>query len=114
VFVAVTAYDTDGPAPPIAIAHGPSMNIVAMEDDTMVQIHPQSAIGGGNGIPAAAQGGSWTMMLNTGPPRVYRIFGAVDGTQLTYDPPGVGPATVNLGQMHEIRSTTPFIASSVM
>ena len=178
-YVAVTAYDTDGPAPPISVAQGPSMNIVAMEDDTMVQMRPQSAISGGNGIPTAAQGGAWTVMLNKGQhaqitqfarlsgspitsdkpvgvfgghqimsidrccgdhgeqmiapvralgyeyvaaphgdrkptsePRVYRIFGAVDGTQLTYDPPGVGPATVNLGQTLEIRSTTPFIVRS--
>jgi hypothetical protein len=44
--------------------------------------------------------------------RIYRIFGAVDGTQLTYDPPGLGPATVNLGDIHEIRSATPFIVRS--
>jgi len=47
-----------------------------------------------------------------GEPRVYRIFGAVDGTQLTYEPAGVGPATVNLGQMLEIRSPTPFVVRS--
>jgi|JI10StandDraft_1071094.scaffolds.fasta_scaffold00728_5 hypothetical protein len=45
-------------------------------------------------------------------PRIYRIYGAVDGTQLTYDPPGVGPATVNLGQMIEIRTETPFVVES--
>ena len=44
--------------------------------------------------------------------RVYRIFGAVDGTQLTYDPPNVGPATIALGQFHEIRSATPFTVRS--
>ncbi len=178
-YVGVTAYDTDGPAPPIAVAQGPSMNIVAMEDDTMVQMRPQSAITGGNGIPTATQGGSWTVMLDKGQhaqitqyarlsgspitsdkpvgvfgghqimsidrccgdhgeqmiapvralgyeyvaaphgdrkptseDRVYRIFGAVDNTTLTYDPPGIGPATVNLGQMHEIRTATPFVVRS--
>jgi len=45
-------------------------------------------------------------------PRVYRIFGAVEGTQLTYDPPGVGAATVNLGEWIEIRTTTPFSVKS--
>ena len=47
-----------------------------------------------------------------GEARVYRIFGAVDGTQLTYQPAGIGPATVNLGDIHEIRSATPFVVSS--
>src|SRR5438128_11125356 len=134
------------------------MNIVAMEDDTMVQMRPMSAIAGGNGIPAGPAGQMWTMMLNKGQhaqitqfaqlsgspitsdkpigvfgghqimsidrccgdhgeqmlapvralgseyvaaphpdrkpasdPRVFRIFGAVDGTTPTYDPPGSAP-----------------------
>ncbi len=45
-------------------------------------------------------------------PRLYRIFGAVDGTQLTYDPPNIGPAVVNLGEYYEIRTPTPFVVSS--
>jgi hypothetical protein len=49
---------------------------------------------------------------NSPDPRVFRIYGAVDGTQLTYDPPGVGPATVNLGQMLEIRTSAPFVVRS--
>ena len=44
--------------------------------------------------------------------RIYRIFGAVDGTTLTYDPPNVGPATVKLGEWLEIRSATPFTVRS--
>ena len=44
--------------------------------------------------------------------RVYRIIGAVNQTTLTYDPPGAGPATVNLGQILEIRTATPFSVSS--
>src|SRR5688572_16067530 len=44
--------------------------------------------------------------------RMYRIYGAADGTTLTYDPPNVGPATVNQGQMLEIRSMTPFTVRS--
>ena len=47
-----------------------------------------------------------------GEPRIFRIFGAVDGTQLTYDPPGIGPAVINLGERYEIRSPQPFIVSS--
>ena len=47
-------------------------------------------------------------------PRIFRIFGAVDGTQLTYDPPSVaGQATVNLGDHFEIRTDgTPFTVHS--
>jgi hypothetical protein len=44
--------------------------------------------------------------------RIYRIFGAVNGTQLTYDPPNLGPATVNLGEFHEIRANEPFTVQS--
>lgn len=37
-------------------------------------------------------------------PRIFRVFGAVDGTQLTYDPPTVsGPATINATEWKEIR-----------
>lgn len=179
-YVGVTAYDTlDGSAPPIQVAQGPSMNIVAKEDNTTVTIRPMSAIAGGNGIPAAGQGTSMQMQLNkgqyaqitqmgrlTGSPissdkpigvfgghqimsvdrccgdhgeqmiapvralgyeyvaaphgdrkptseeRIYRIIGAVDNTKLTYDPPGIGPATVNLGQILEIRTASPFTVRS--
>lgn len=44
--------------------------------------------------------------------RVFRIIGAVNGTTLAYDPPGVGPATVNQGQILEIRTAEPFVVSS--
>jgi hypothetical protein len=47
-----------------------------------------------------------------GEPRIYRIFGAVDGTQLSYDPPGVGPAVVNQGEFYEVRSPAPFTVRS--
>ncbi len=177
-YVGVTAYDTDMP-PPISVPQGPSMNVVAMEDNTTVSIRPKSAISGGAGIPATGAGVPMTMTLSkgqyaqitqiaplTGSPitsdkrigvfgghqimsidrccgdhgeqmiapvralgyeyvaaphgdrkptseqRVYRIIGAVDQTDLIYDPPNVGPATVNLGQVHEIRSATPFTVRS--
>ncbi len=45
-------------------------------------------------------------------PRIYRIFGAVDGTQLTYDPPGLGPATMNQGDHAEIRTDGAFVVTS--
>jgi hypothetical protein len=176
-YVAVTAYDTE--APPIAVAQGPSLNIVAMEDNTTVQMRPKSNIIGGGGLPAGTANQPYEIKLNKGEyaqltqaaplsgspissdkpigvfgghqimsidrccgdhgeqmiapvralgfeyvaaphadrkpgteERVYRIFGAVDGTDLTYDPPGVGPATVALGQFHEIRTATPFTVRS--
>lgn len=178
-YVAVSAYDQ--PAPPIPIAMGPSYNIVAKEDATMVTIRPTSAIAGGGGLPAGNAGTPYTIMLNRGQhaqitqanpltgspiesnkpigvfgghqimsidrccgdhgeqmlapvralgseyvaaphpdrkpagspdPRVYRIIGAVDGTQLTYEPANTGPATVNLGQLHEIRTSGPFTVRS--
>ena len=45
-------------------------------------------------------------------PRVFRIYGAVDGTQLTYDPPGLGTATANLGDQIEIRTNAAFTVKS--
>ncbi|HEY3807192.1 MAG TPA: IgGFc-binding protein [Kofleriaceae bacterium] len=47
-------------------------------------------------------------------PRVFHIYGAVDGTQLTYEPANAGAATVNAGQMVEIRTTDldPFVVRS--
>jgi len=45
-------------------------------------------------------------------PRVYRIFGAVDGTQLVYDPPGLGPAMMNAGDHAEIRTDGAFTVRS--
>lgn len=47
-----------------------------------------------------------------GEPRVYRIFGAVNETHLTYDPPNAGPPTVNANAMLEIRTATPFTVRS--
>jgi len=46
--------------------------------------------------------------------RIYRIFGTVDGTQLTYDPPSAGGnmTSVGLGGYLEIRSDTPFSVRS--
>jgi hypothetical protein len=47
-------------------------------------------------------------------PRIFRIFGAVDGTALTYEPANLGAATVNLGDHIEIRvpDATPFVVRS--
>ncbi len=176
-YVAVTAYDTE--APPIPFAQGPSLNIVAMEDNTTVTMRPKSDVIGGGGLPAGTANQPWEITLNKGEyaqvtqaaplsgspitsdkpvglfgghqimsidrccgdhgeqmiapvralgheyvaaphgdrkpqseERIYRIFGAVDGTELVYDPPNVGPSTIGLGQFHEIRSATPFTVRS--
>jgi hypothetical protein len=176
-YIAVSAYDQM--APPIPIGLGPSINIVASEDNTTVTMLPKSAIVAGGGLAAGPAGPPYTFTLMkgqhaqitqanplTGSPiqadkpigvfgghqimsidrccgdhgeqmiapiralgseyvavshrdraavaemNIYRIFGAVDGTQLTYEPVGVGPATVNLGQFHEIRTANPFVVRS--
>lgn len=44
-------------------------------------------------------------------PRVYRIYGAVDGTALTYEGT-TGPATIDLGKMIELRTDAPFVVKS--
>jgi hypothetical protein len=48
----------------------------------------------------------------TSDPRVFRIYGAVDGTALVYDPPNTGPAMINQGDMIEIRTATPWTVRS--
>jgi hypothetical protein len=45
-------------------------------------------------------------------PRVFHIYGAVDGTQLTYEPPNLGAATIDQGKMIEIRTSDPFVVKS--
>ena len=181
-YVAVTAYDATSQAP-ISVPQGPSMNIVAMDDDTHITMRPKSAVAGGGGIPAGAANADLQLTLAKGQyaqitqnailsgspvtsdkpigmfgghqimsidrccgdhgeqmiapvhalgweyvasphgdrnpmgmsdPRIFRIFGTVDGTQLTYDPPSVGTnnTTVGLGGYLEIRSDTPFTVRS--
>jgi len=178
-YVAVSAMDPSGPPPPISVPQGPSHNIVAKEDGTMVTIRPKSNITAGGGLPAGTANQPYTFLLNKGQyaqitqaaplsgspitaskpvgvfgghqimsidkccgdhgeqmlapvralgsvyvaaphpdrkpggePRIYRIYGAVDGTALTYEPPNTGPAMVGLGEMHEIRSAAPFVVRS--
>ena len=176
-YVAVSAIDQ--PAPPIPIPQGPSHNIVALADGTMVTMRPKSNIAGGGGLSAGSANAPYTFRLDRGQyaqitqmaalsgspieadqpvgvfgghqimsidrccgdhgeqmlapvramgweyvaaphadrkpggePRIYRIVGAVDGTQLSYEPPGVGPAVVNLGETPEIRNAGPFVVRS--
>ncbi len=42
----------------------------------------------------------------------YRIVGAVDGTQLVYDPPVPGPATINSGQVVDFETVGAFTVTS--
>jgi hypothetical protein len=44
--------------------------------------------------------------------RPWRIIGAVDGTQLSFDPPVGGPKSVGKGQVAEFTTDTPFVVSS--
>jgi hypothetical protein len=44
--------------------------------------------------------------------RLWRMVGAVDGTQLSYDPPVGGPASVGRGQIVEFHTDTPFVVRS--
>lgn len=179
-YVAASAYEQiGGSMPPIQIAQGPSYNIIAKEDDTIVTLKPRANIAAGGGLPAMAAGTPTTITLMKGqhaqitssaaplsgtavdankpigvfaghqimsidqccgdhgeqmlapvralgseyvaaphPQRkvgeqyIYRIYGAVNATLLTYDPPGIGPESVNQGQIHEIRATQPFKVTS--
>jgi hypothetical protein len=44
--------------------------------------------------------------------RLWRLIGAVDGTQLVYDPPVAGPASLSRGQVTEFNTDTPFVVRS--
>jgi hypothetical protein len=176
-YVAVNAY------PAINAGAAPSMDLVAMEDGTSIQITPRVDIKGLEGLlPGAKAGVPTTYTLNTGevlqltqeqeltgsplisnkrfavfgghmcmniptdvpacdhaeqqlapvqalgseyvavPHRerqsgkaeryLWRIVGAVDGTKLTYDPPGAGPATLDLGTYTQFESDGSFVVRS--
>jgi hypothetical protein len=70
-------------------------------------------------VPARALGNEYVMAPHgdrkgngASDPRVFRIYGTVDGTELTYDPPNLGPSSIGLGGFLEIRSETPFVVKS--
>lgn len=44
--------------------------------------------------------------------RRFRLVGVVDGTKLEWDPPGVGPASLDLGSSQEIITRAPFVVKS--
>ena len=47
-----------------------------------------------------------------GEPAIWRLIGAVDGTQLTWTPDVGGPTTINQGQVVEVTTGTPFVVTS--
>jgi hypothetical protein len=47
-----------------------------------------------------------------GEPAIWRMVGAVDGTQLTWTPDVGGPATLEQGQVAEFTTGTPFVVTS--
>jgi hypothetical protein len=157
----------------------PSMNIVAMEDDTLVTLVPVAPVVAGGGVPAGAANTPMTFTLNRGQhaqisqndeltgsvvdadkpiglmaghvchyvpvnnyacdhgeqmvppvralgseyvgvmhqprqgePALWRVIGAVDGTQLTWSTDVGGPATLQRGEVVEFLHPGPFVVSS--
>jgi hypothetical protein len=157
----------------------PSMNIIAMENDTTVTLTPIANVVGGGGIPAGQAGqplaftlaaGQYAQITQSaeltgsvltadkpighlagqpcmraphgvaycdhgeqmippvnalgseyvgvmhrpraGEPGIWRMIGAVDGTQLSWNVDVGGPATLQLGQIVEFITPTPFVVSS--
>lgn len=87
----------------------PCMNIpagVGYCDHGEQQIPPVSALGNEY---VAAPHRARTVDDTT---RRWRIVGVVDGTKLTYDPPGAGPAEIALGDAVEFTSTGAFVVKS--
>jgi hypothetical protein len=170
-YVAVNIYQYDL-APP-------SMNIMAMEDNTNVTLVPIANVAGGGGIPSGQAGQQLSFSLSqgqyaqitqvaeltgsvltadkpighlagqpcmrtplgvaycdhgeqmippvnalgseyvgvmhrprAGEPGIWRMIGAVDGTQLSWQPDVGGPAALGLGQIVEFTTATPFVVSS--
>ncbi len=179
-YIAVSAWDDANVGIPINVG-GPSHDIVAMTDDTIVTIRPQSKISAGSGVAAGSANEPWSITLNRGEyvqltqseplsgspitssapvgvfgghqimdidrccgdhgeqmltpvsalgneyvaaphgarkpndnvdTRIFHIYGAVDGTQLTYEPANLGSATINQGQMIEVRTPGAFVVRS--
>ncbi|MEZ4383241.1 MAG: IgGFc-binding protein [Nannocystaceae bacterium] len=92
-----------------------------------MRIDSQTSPGGGGGESAHQQiphvtalgseyigAGVVTRLANLNPESVpYRLVGAVDGTQLTWDPmPNGVPSMINAGQIVDFETTSAFIVSS--
>jgi len=169
IAVNATPYDIDKP----------SMNIIAMEDNTQVTMLPVAAVQGGGGIPAAAANAQMTFTLNKGQhaqitqqqeltgsviqsdkpvgfmagqrcmripqgvaycdhgeqmippikalgneyvgvmyrprknePAIWRVVGAVNGTQLTWSSDVGGPTSIDAGQAVQFITGSPFTVKS--
>jgi hypothetical protein len=65
--------------------------------------------------PVRALGSEYVGVMyrpRAGEPAIWRLIGAVDGTQLSWTPDVGGPATLNQGQVVEVITGTPFVVSS--
>ena len=65
--------------------------------------------------PVGALGSSYAGVMHqprSGEPSIWRMVGAVDGTQLSWDPDVGGPATLDAGQIVEFITGTPFLVES--
>ena len=85
-YVAVTAYDTRLP-PPIPIAQGPSLNIVAKEDNTTVTMRPKSASSAAAACPPARRTQPYTFTLNKGQYAQITQIAPLSGSPITADKP---------------------------
>jgi hypothetical protein len=156
-----------------------TLNIIAHQDNTTVEMLPVKAILAGTGLPAGAQGAKYTFALNAGEhaqfvqaneltgsvvkstkpvglfaghecmnvpstvsycdhgeqmippvqamgseyvgvmyrprktePAIWRLIGAMPGTQLTWSSNVGGPATLNAGQVVEFETAEPFVVKA--
>ena len=170
-YIAVNAYRFD--------LQPPSMNIVAVQDNTTVNMVPVANVVGGGGLPAGTVNTQMSFTLNAGQqaqfsqndeltgsviqadkpiglmagqpcmrtphgvafcdhgeqmvppiralgseyvgvmyrpranePAIWRLIGAVDGTQLTWEPDVGGPTVINQGEVVEFNTGTPFVVTS--
>ncbi len=170
-YIAVNAYGYDL-APP-------SLNIIAAEDNTTVEMVPVAQVNGGNGIPSSPANTPMSFTLNAGQqaqitengeltgsviqsdkpvglmgghpcmrapigtaycdhgeqmippiralgyeyvgvmhrpranePSIWRVIGAVDGTELNYSTDVGGPATIQQGEIAEFITDIPFVLTS--
>ncbi len=65
--------------------------------------------------PVPALGSEYVGVMyrpRSGEPAIWRLVGAVNGTQLTWEPNVGGPTTLNQGQIAEVITGTPFVVKS--
>jgi IgGFc binding protein len=74
--------------------------------------HSEQQIPGVQQMGSVYAGASYRSRTAAAENRPWRIIGAVDGTQLSFDPPVGGPTSVGQGQIAEFKTDTPFVVSS--